>query len=113
MLFNPTALRKAKIVYNFGLSKCNRDKQEDRFPHDQNYFIVKCTHTKIYYENLDQTTMQGCTSDILSSQCAMQSPHDKAPTPGRHNNQNGRDSFSREPTQPFPELPSFLTWINS
>ena len=24
--FNPTALRKAKIVYNFGLSKCNRVK---------------------------------------------------------------------------------------
>ena len=23
---NPTALRKAKIVYNFGLSKCNRVK---------------------------------------------------------------------------------------
>ena len=22
--FNPTALRKAKIVYNFGLSECNR-----------------------------------------------------------------------------------------
>ena len=25
-LFNPTALRKAKIVYNFGLSECNRVK---------------------------------------------------------------------------------------
>ena len=24
--FNPIALRKAKIVYNFGLSECNRDK---------------------------------------------------------------------------------------
>ena len=24
--FNPTALRKAKIVYNFGLSECNRVK---------------------------------------------------------------------------------------
>ena len=23
-LFNPVALRKAKIVYNFGLSECNR-----------------------------------------------------------------------------------------
>ena len=23
-LFNPIALRKAKIVYNFGLSECNR-----------------------------------------------------------------------------------------
>ena len=26
MIFNPTALRKAKIVYNFGLSECNRVK---------------------------------------------------------------------------------------
>ena len=26
VLFNPTALRKAKIVYNFGLSECNRVK---------------------------------------------------------------------------------------
>ena len=25
-LFNPIALRKAKIVYNFGLSECSRDK---------------------------------------------------------------------------------------
>ena len=25
-LFNPIALRKAKIVHNFGLSECNRDK---------------------------------------------------------------------------------------
>ena len=25
LLFNPIALRKAKIVYNFGLSECNRD----------------------------------------------------------------------------------------
>ena len=25
--FNPTALRKAKIVYNFGLSECNRVKE--------------------------------------------------------------------------------------
>ena len=24
--FNPSALRKAKIVYNFGLSECNRIK---------------------------------------------------------------------------------------
>ena len=27
--FNPIALRKAKIVYNFGLSECNRDKQQE------------------------------------------------------------------------------------
>ena len=26
LLFNPIALRKAKIVYNFGLSECNRVK---------------------------------------------------------------------------------------
>ena len=26
-LINPVALRKAKIVYNFGLSECNRVKQ--------------------------------------------------------------------------------------
>ena len=26
-VFNPTALRKAKIVYNFGLSACNRVKK--------------------------------------------------------------------------------------
>ena len=26
---NPTALRKAKIVYNFGLSECNRVKDGD------------------------------------------------------------------------------------
>ena len=26
-LFNPVALRKAKIAYNFGLSECNRVKQ--------------------------------------------------------------------------------------
>ena len=25
--FNPAALRKAKIVYNFGLSECNRVKE--------------------------------------------------------------------------------------
>ena len=28
-LFNPIALRKAKIVYNFGLSECNRVKACD------------------------------------------------------------------------------------
>ena len=28
---NPTALRKAKIVYNFGLSECNRVKQKDKW----------------------------------------------------------------------------------
>ena len=27
-LFNPIALRKAKIVYNFGLSECNRGKMK-------------------------------------------------------------------------------------
>ena len=27
--FNPIALRKAKIVYNFGLSECNRVKKKD------------------------------------------------------------------------------------
>ena len=27
--FNPIALRKAKIVYNFGLSECNRVKCEE------------------------------------------------------------------------------------
>ena len=26
VIFNPIALRKAKIVYNFGLSECNRVK---------------------------------------------------------------------------------------
>ena len=30
-LFNPIALRKAKIVYNFGLSECNRVKEEFAF----------------------------------------------------------------------------------
>ena len=29
IVFNPIALRKAKIVYNFGLSECNRVKQVD------------------------------------------------------------------------------------
>ena len=28
-IFNPIALRKAKIVYNFGLSECNRVKFND------------------------------------------------------------------------------------
>ena len=28
ILFNPTALRKAKIVYNFGFSECNRVKMQ-------------------------------------------------------------------------------------
>ena len=28
--FNPTALRQAKIVYNFGLSECNRVMNEKR-----------------------------------------------------------------------------------
>ena len=28
--FNPIALRKAKIVYNFGLSDCNRVKHPDQ-----------------------------------------------------------------------------------
>ena len=36
--FNPTALRKAKIVYNFGLSECNRIK-EDKFSYFL-YFIL-------------------------------------------------------------------------
>ena len=29
--FNPIALRKAKILYNFGLSGCNRVKQAMKF----------------------------------------------------------------------------------
>ena len=28
--FNPVALRKAKIVYNFGFSECNRVKKADK-----------------------------------------------------------------------------------
>ena len=39
-VLNPIALRKAKIVYNFGLSQCNRvklwDKKELNFPFGTN-----------------------------------------------------------------------------
>ena len=31
---NPTAIRKAKIVYNFGLSECNRIKKTNEFSKD-------------------------------------------------------------------------------
>ena len=30
-MFNSIALRKAKIVYNFGLSECNRVNKEEKF----------------------------------------------------------------------------------
>ena len=36
--FNPIALRKAKIVYNFGLSKCNRVKGNDLSPIERKLF---------------------------------------------------------------------------
>ena len=37
MLFNPIALRKAKIAYNFGLSECNRVKSPGGFGCDTLY----------------------------------------------------------------------------
>ena len=50
--FNPTALRKAKIVYNFGLSKCNRLKSSpkdkgDKYFHNMTISLVceKCVYT--------------------------------------------------------------------
>ena len=41
-LFNPLALRKAKIVYNFGLSECNRDKLTKLFINGTFYFQIHC-----------------------------------------------------------------------
>ena len=38
-VFNPIALRKAKIVYNFGLSECSRVKLEHQS------LVVHATHT--------------------------------------------------------------------
>ena len=38
VLFNPVALRKAKIVYNFGLSECNRVNN-----HILNYSLYTCS----------------------------------------------------------------------
>ena len=35
---NPIALRKAKIVYNFGLSECSRAKEEKIFPEESTSF---------------------------------------------------------------------------
>ena len=36
--FNPIALRKAKIVYNFGLSECYRVKSKLVFSHEKNIY---------------------------------------------------------------------------
>ena len=51
--FNPIALRKAKIVYNFGLSECNR---VERGPHKRLVStILKCvlpSVNKVYYCSL-------------------------------------------------------------
>ena len=38
LLFNPIALRKAKIAYNFGLSVCNRVKK----PHTNSSSVAYC-----------------------------------------------------------------------
>ena len=38
--FNPVALRKAKIVYNFGLSECNRIKGLKYFSPNVSYVIL-------------------------------------------------------------------------
>ena len=40
--FNPIALRKAKIVCNFGLSECSRVREQDILKeHAWKYFIVE------------------------------------------------------------------------
>ena len=45
--FNHTALRKVKIVYNFGLSECNRVKKQIRFDFKRDLKKqVKCTSAK-------------------------------------------------------------------
>ena len=38
ILINPIALRKTKIVYNFGLSECNRVKKGDIKKNKENHF---------------------------------------------------------------------------
>ena len=43
-IFNPIALRKAKIVYNSGLSECNRVKGMNLLPKEQIVFFKKLTN---------------------------------------------------------------------
>ena len=72
--FNPTALRKAKIAYNFGLSECNRDKEG---PFVENYhqkpalspslvisLFTECTFTEYHTDFMEsyRTMVQGCFS---------------------------------------------------
>ena len=44
---NPIALRKAKIVYNFGLSECNRVKQVTASNHD--LLLARTAYLKSYF----------------------------------------------------------------
>ena len=60
-MFNPTALRKTKIVYNFGLSECNRVK-------GYNFGLSECNRVKgnfnlVLPENLvlsETSELQNC-----------------------------------------------------
>ena len=40
-IFNPIALRKAKIVYNFGLSECSRVKEKRLYMLTVSYLEIK------------------------------------------------------------------------
>ena len=48
-MFNPITLRKAKIVYNFGLSECNRVKVVVLVPHRDLLILWKeeCLNTNV------------------------------------------------------------------
>ena len=51
-LFNPIALRKAKIVYNFGLSECNRVKVlRQNFLHVTGKALTGCMNTVLVMSN--------------------------------------------------------------
>ena len=46
MVFNPTALRKAKIVHNFGLSECNRVKTFEARRETKKLSVVAVQYSK-------------------------------------------------------------------
>ena len=58
LVFNPIALRKAKIAYNFGLSGCNRVKQSGMYR-------INCFHLNAHKKFLMHTEKSQirCTSE--------------------------------------------------
>ena len=53
--FNPIALRKAKIVYNFGLSECNRVKKKRKLSYLE--ALSYCLDMQMYI--FDLSTLSG------------------------------------------------------